>query len=281
MAAKDKERMMLEESKNKVESYIYRIKNKLVDEEEEIDKVSTKKQREEVRKLAEAAEEWLYEDGYDADLATMEDKYAELSVPFEKILLRISESTERPKVIESVRKKLTEIEELMEKWVEAKPQVTEEERTQVLDKVKEAGKWIDDQEKAQSKKKAHDDPAFLSDEVPLQLKPLEALVVRLNRKPKPKPEKKKEDKNETSTDAANATATDDSGTNATAADAANATADADTNTTTTVVDEVTREGEAPPAEDAAAATEADETAADSEETKEEAASAKDPVAEEL
>jgi len=269
MAEKDKERMMLEESKNKVESYIYRIKNKLVDDEEEIDKVSTKKQREEVRKLAEAAEEWLYEDGYDADLATMEDKYAELSGPFEKILLRISESTERPKVIESVRKKLTEIEDLMEKWVEAKPQVTEEERTQVLDKVKEARKWIDDKEKAQSKKKAHDDPAFLSDEVPLQLKPLEALVVRLNRKPKPKPEKKKEDKNETSTDAANATATD---TNATAA------ADADTNATTTADEEATGEGEAPPAEDAAAATEADETAAPKEE---EDAAAQDPVSEEL
>jgi len=197
MAERDKARMMLEESKNKVESYIYKIKNKLTDDEETIEGVTNKKQREEVRKLAEAAEEWLYEDGYHADLPTMEDKYAELSVPFEKILLRISETTARPSVIEKVRKKLDEIVALMEKWVEAKPQVTEEERKEVLDKVAEARKWIEEKEKAQSKKKPHEDPAFLSSEVPLQLKPIEALVVRLNRKPKPKP--KKVEKNETET----------------------------------------------------------------------------------
>lgn len=214
MAEKDKERMMLEESKNKVESYIYKIKNKLSDDEEEIDAVTIKKQREEVRKLAEAAEDWLYEDGYSADLATMEDKYAELSVPFEKIMLRISEKTARPNAIEALKTKLTEIEALMAKWEESKPQVTEEERTSVLDKVEEARKWIDDMEKKQSKKKPHEEPAFLSEEVAPQLKPIQAIVVKLNRKPKPKPEKKKEeDKNETSTE--NATATD---ANATAED---------------------------------------------------------------
>jgi len=201
MAEKDKERMMLEESKNKVESYIYRIKNKLSDDEVEIESVTTKKQREEVRKLAEEAEDWLYEDGYSADLATMEDKYAELSVPFEKIMLRISEKTARPEAIEALQTKLTEIEALMAKWEESKPQVTEEERKSVLDKVEEVRKWIDDKEKQQSKKKPHDEPAFLSEEVPLQIKPIQSIVVRLNKKPKPKPEKKQEeDKNETSTE---------------------------------------------------------------------------------
>ena len=43
--------MMLEESKNKVESYIYKIKNKLVDDEETMEKFATKKQRDEIRKL--------------------------------------------------------------------------------------------------------------------------------------------------------------------------------------------------------------------------------------
>lgn len=221
MAEKDKERMMLEESKNKVESYIYRIKNKLTDDEEEINSVTTKKQREEVKKLADAAEDWLYEDGYSADLATMEDKYAELSVPFEKIMLRISEKTARPEAIEAVQTKLTEIEALMAKWEESKPQVTEEERKSVLDKVEEVRKWIEDMEKKQSKKKPHDEPAFLSEEVGLQIKPIQSIILRLNRKPKPKPEKKKEeDKNETS--AENATET--SAENATAAADANATA---------------------------------------------------------
>ena len=210
MAERDKARMMLEESKNKVESYIYKIKNKLVDDEETMEKFATKKQREEVHKLAENAEEWLYEDGYHADLATMEDKYAELSVPFEKILLRISESKNRPAAAEALGKKLSEIETLMEKWSESKPQVTEEERKEVLDKVKVAREWIVGKEKAQSKKKPHEDPVFLSSEVPLQLKPIEAILVRLNRKPKPKPLKKETNETTTnSTEDGNSTTTPD------------------------------------------------------------------------
>merc|ERR1712125_14104 len=51
LARKDKERQMLEEARNKVESYIYKIKNKLVDDEENIGKVTTESQREEVSKL--------------------------------------------------------------------------------------------------------------------------------------------------------------------------------------------------------------------------------------
>lgn len=205
LASKDKERMMLEEAKNKVESYIYKIKNKLMDDEEAVEKFSTEKQRDEVKKLADSAEEWLYEDGYSADLATMEDKYAELSIPFDKILLRINESTARPKAVEELGKKLNEIESLMAKWEESKPQVTLEERTTVLKMVEEARKWVEEKEKAQSKKKAHEEPVFVSAEVPLQTKSIEAMVVRLNRKPKPKPEKKKDNKNETS--AENATGT--------------------------------------------------------------------------
>jgi hypoxia up-regulated 1 len=209
LAVKDKERMMLEEAKNKVESYIYKIKNMLMDDEEAVAKVSTEKQREEAKKLAEDAEEWLYEDGYAADLPTMEEKYAELSGPFDKILLRMSEATARPKAVEALTKKLTEIEELMTKWEETKPQVTAEERKSVLKMVEEARKWLEDNEKAQAKKEAHEEPVFLSDEVPIQTKSIEALVVRLNRKPKPKVEKK----NETAT--TNATATNSTG-NATA-----------------------------------------------------------------
>ncbi len=226
MAQKDKERVLLEESKNKVESYIYKVKNKLIDDEEAIEAVTTKKQREEVKKLAEKAEDWLYEDGYDADLATMEDKYAELSVPFEKILLRISENIARPEAIVKLQTKLGEIEALMAKWVETKPQVTEEERQKVLDGIEEVRKWIEDKEKAQKKKKPHDEPAFLSTEVPEQSKSLETMVVRLNRKPKPKPPKV--EKNET--ESANATDSNTTESNATEADGTDTPEDASEST---------------------------------------------------
>lgn len=205
MATRDKERMMLEESRNKVEAYIYRIKNKLEDDEEIISKVTTDKQREELRKIATSAGEWLDDEGYSADLATMEDKYAEMSVPFEKVMLRVSELTDRPEAVKTLREELTKVEQLMSKWETERPHVTEEERASVLEKVEEARKWLSKQEDAQSKKKPHDEPAFLSSDVPKQMAPIEALVIKLGRKPKPKPPKKNETKAENETATGNET----------------------------------------------------------------------------
>jgi septal ring factor EnvC (AmiA/AmiB activator) len=41
LAQKDKERQNLEAAKNNLESYIYKIKNKLIDDEDNVKKVST------------------------------------------------------------------------------------------------------------------------------------------------------------------------------------------------------------------------------------------------
>lgn len=212
MARKDEERVLLEESKNKVESYIYMIKNKVIDDEETLSKVSTKKQREACRKAAVDAEDWLYDDGSAAGLATMEDKYAALSAPFEKILLRVREMTHRPEKAAKLKKKLSEVEDLMTKWESTMPQVTEEERAEVMGKVEAARKWLSDKLDQQESTKSHEEPAFLSTEIAPQFKPVESLVLRLSKKPKPKPEKKEEeaDSNSTETNSTTSSADGDS-----------------------------------------------------------------------
>eukprot|EP00540_Astrosyne_radiata_P017034 CAMPEP_0116852442 /NCGR_PEP_ID=MMETSP0418-20121206/17292_1 /TAXON_ID=1158023 /ORGANISM="Astrosyne radiata, Strain 13vi08-1A" /LENGTH=619 /DNA_ID=CAMNT_0004484599 /DNA_START=34 /DNA_END=1895 /DNA_ORIENTATION=+ len=189
LTRKDKERVMLEEARNKVESYIYHIKNKLVDDEEVIGKVSTEEQREEIRKLAEDAEEWMYDDGYNANLATMEDKYAELSGPAGKIFTRVMELEARPKAMKDLKEKLGKIANLVKKWETDKPQVTSEERSDVLEKIQEVESWMTEMEEAQEKADPTEDPVFNSAEVPLKSKDIEVLVTRLHRKPKPKVEK--------------------------------------------------------------------------------------------
>lgn len=195
---KDRERIMLEESRNKVESYIYYIKNKLNDDEDEIAKITNEEQRSSILSMAMEAEDWLYEDGYDADLATFEDKFVELSEPAEAIFFRQKEMTARPEAIAKLNKMLSKIEDLMNKWETEKPQVTEEERTNVLGEVEVVRKWISDMLEKQENTDPTDTPAFTSEEVPLQTKKIESLVSRLSRKPKPKPvEKKEEAKNET------------------------------------------------------------------------------------
>ena len=81
----DNERIAREEFINLFEAYTYHIKNKLIDDEEVISAVSTEEQRTALLALANGAEEWMYQDGYDTDRATFEDKYAEIFDPSSKI----------------------------------------------------------------------------------------------------------------------------------------------------------------------------------------------------
>jgi len=193
LAQKDKDRMMLEEARNKVESYIYEIKNKLSDYEDDIAKISTEEQREALRKAADDAEEWMYDDGYNADLPTMEDKYSELSGPAQKVWFRMAEMTARPEAMKDLKTKLGKVSDLMTKWETTMPQVTEEERAEVLALVEDVNKWITENEEAQSKADpTAEEPAFVSADVPLQTKSIEKLVGKLSKKPKPKPAKKEE-----------------------------------------------------------------------------------------
>jgi hypothetical protein len=244
LARKDLERQLLDEARNNLESYIYLIKNKLSDDEEAIGKISTEEQRTECQTLAEAAEEWMSDDGYGADLVTMTAKLSELTTPFEKIRFRQAEAVARPEAMSALTKKLAKIEELMKTWETTMPQVTEEERNEVLVKLEVVKTWMKDQEEAQSKVAASEDPAYKSVDVPLQTKTVEAILGRLSRKPKPKPPKK----NETKADS-NATK-----------------ADNDTETVEIKVDEVVEEVEKMKADDAKTEAESSANSGDEPET---------------
>ena len=207
---------MLESAKNMVESYIYKIRNKLIDDEENVKSVTTEEQREETSKLANDAEEWLYDDGYNADLVTMQNKFAELETPAEKIFFRVAELTARPLAVTALKEKLSKIVALMTKWETTHPHITEEERGDVLAKVEEIKIWLADKEAEQEKLAPSEDPAFSSAELKAKTKVVEGVVSRLSKKPKPKPKKaKKVDTNETNADnttqAENETVAEDSG----------------------------------------------------------------------
>merc|ERR1712176_288811 len=90
LAELDRKRVLLEEAKNKLESYFYHVKNKLLDDEENIAKISTEEQREELMKLSRDAEDWLFDEGDTADLETIEAKYDELAIPAEKVWFRLN-----------------------------------------------------------------------------------------------------------------------------------------------------------------------------------------------
>merc|ERR1712003_584557 len=186
LAELDKQRVLLEEAKNKLESYFYHVKNKLLDDEDEIAKISTSEQSEELTKLSRDAEDWLFDEGDTADLETIQAKYDELATPAENVWFRLKEMTARPAAVKALTEKLVEIEEKFTNWVTNLTHITEEEKGDVFAKIESARKWLDDKVEEQAEKAPHDDPAFTSEEVPLQTKPIQKLVTRLSKKPKPK-----------------------------------------------------------------------------------------------
>mmetsp|Transcript_24177 Transcript_24177/g.56977 ORF Transcript_24177/g.56977 Transcript_24177/m.56977 type:complete len:934 (-) Transcript_24177:73-2874(-) len=189
LAELDKQRVLLEEAKNKLESYFYHVKNKLLDNEENIAKISREEQREELMNLSRDAEDWLFDEGDTADLETIQAKYDELAVPAEKVWFRLNEMTERPAAVKALNERLTEIEEKFSLWVTNLTHITEEEKSDVYSKIEDARKWLSDKVDAQAEKDGHEDPVFTSEEVPLQTKPIQKLIAKLSKKPKPKPPK--------------------------------------------------------------------------------------------
>merc|ERR1712176_504369 len=143
------------------------------------------------------AEDWMYDDGYDADFATYTEKYVELTEPAEKLFFRMVEVIERPKAVGALREKLDKIENLMQKWETTHPQVTDEERADVLSKVEDVKNTLLEKEEAQAAADPSEDPVFTSAEVPLLTKEIQSLLSKLSKRPKPKVEKK----NETESDA--------------------------------------------------------------------------------
>ena len=196
LARVDKERMELEEIRNTYESYIYLIKNKLADNEEAIAAISTEEQREALLASASAAEDWMYDEGYDAGLETYTKAYEELKAPAAKVFFRMTEVSARASAITDLNKKLDKVVALMTKWETTMPQITEEERTDVLSKVEDVRKWITEKTEAQAAADPTSDPVFTSAEIPLQTTDIQTSVSKLSRRPKPAP-KKEEKKNET------------------------------------------------------------------------------------
>lgn len=187
LQAKDDERKLKLEAKNGLEAYLYMVKNKVEDELETISQVSTEEQREALLAMTATVLEWLDDDGYDAKTELYHEKKASVQELADPLFFRHTELSARPETVAMARKRVKDIKLLVAKWVDSMPQVTEEEREEVLASCEKVATWLDEKEEAQAKAEPHEAPVFTSTEVNAQLKPTANLVTRLSRKPKPKP----------------------------------------------------------------------------------------------
>lgn len=184
---KDMVRKEKEEEKNTLESFIYAVKNKMMDAEEAVAEVTTEEQREELSTELTDTEDWLYDEGDDVDAVTYRKRKNKIADMNDAIMLRVSEMTDRPAAVEVAHELLANFTGVVKRWEEEKPQITEEERQEVTDKITKIHDWLDEKEAEQAALSAHDVPAFTSAQVPPKFKSLQSMVSRLAKRPKPTP----------------------------------------------------------------------------------------------
>merc|ERR1711871_837047 len=190
LAAADELRRKKEAANNELEGFIYSIRGKFIDEEEALSTVTTEEQRKAVVDMANELEEWLYDEGRNADLADYKAKHIGLQELSSPIIERLVEKELRPKAIDDARATMVKLEGKIDAWNETMPHITDEEKEKIKSLIKDVREWIYSKLEEQEKLQPHVEPAFKSSQVELQLKPVFAMYQRLYKKPKPKPDPK-------------------------------------------------------------------------------------------
>lgn len=187
MAAADLMRKKKEELKNALESYVFATRSRIREHEEELSEVSTDEEREKIMEDLEGIEDWLYEDGADAELTEYKKKRSDMDKRVDAIFSRQKELELRPKAIAGARAVLEAAGRILELWPTERPQVSEEEIKEVKEVAESVAKWLDEKEKEQAEKENTDEPAFTSGQVSNKMQRLKNLVARLLKKKRPAP----------------------------------------------------------------------------------------------
>ena len=226
LAKKDEAKRAQEAAKSNLEAYIYQIRER-VEEDEGVRAVTDDAQREAFAAELAEAEDWLYMDGAESSASEFDAKKEGLQATGDEWIKRAKETVKRPAAVAKAREFVAAAKETLAGFAESKPWIPEEEKAAMEKDLDEFLAWLDEKEALQAEKKVTERPAFAAAEVASEVKPLDARLGKLKRRPAPPPPEEEKDANATDAEA-DANATDADAADADAdADAADADADAD------------------------------------------------------
>ncbi|KAI8149158.1 heat shock protein 70 family [Fennellomyces sp. T-0311] len=192
----DEKRRLREESRNNLESFVYRIQDFLYDDTVGI--VSTEKQQEVLREQLSETSDWLYDEGETADTKEYTDRLRKLQLLERPITFRRQEYLQRGDNIKRVDTSIQLVQTFVDnirKTADEERYHTDEELDGIMDHAKRLGEWKVEKLAAQEKLENHVDPVFTTVNVNKQCRELDEALMKLMRKKKPKV--KKQPKNET------------------------------------------------------------------------------------
>lgn len=187
MAAQDQLIEDTNNARNEVESHIYAMRDRLI---EELRPFCTDAEKDTVEAGLTAAEDWLYYgDGYDAEKAVYTDKLAELRASSDQIERRLVESKTRDKTVRSLRGAIDEY----RAWVSSSASdekfahITDAERSIVRNACAEDEAWLFEQLEQQAQVPQHMDPVLKVSHLTDRHRQLQDKCRPILNKPKPQP----------------------------------------------------------------------------------------------
>jgi hypoxia up-regulated 1 len=193
MAAKEEEVAALAGLKNELEAYIYGSRDKL--EREDIVKVSTDAQREELTKLCTELEDFMYETGTSkSDYETRLKKLQDLMQPMEERALEFEARADLP---DSVKEALSSIKDIQAHITKNMTWVSKNKTEAAEEKLSDFKAWWAKKQESQKSLPLSEAPAYTKQEVMDQLSKVRKEWDKLKKIKKPKETKPKSDKNAT------------------------------------------------------------------------------------
>ena len=181
------------EARNELESYVYRVRDRL--EASEIQVYTTEEEKEEVMSLMLDTGDWLYGDGEDAELPALKKKLKEVKKEGEKIFNRKNEHELRDSAVQLLNISIAVALNATENITNLR-EVTDNDYDLFVGFLQRQSEALEDMVEEQKGKELHEDPTFKVKDLEKRTKDVERRAKLLLNKPKRKPVKVVEEKKE-------------------------------------------------------------------------------------
>lgn len=190
-AAQDKILRDTAEMRNKLEEYVYSFRDKVSGPLRDF---GTDDERSEFSGALDAAEAWIYDEGYDETKEAYASKLKDLQSLGNKFVERSREAEDRPAAIGRFNEKIGQLLQVVNSEDEKYDHIEEEEREKVRKTCKEAEKWLKDLSDKQAQLNPYQDAALRTADIDAKIQELMSScipVVNKRRPAKPKADEKK------------------------------------------------------------------------------------------
>jgi len=134
-----------------------------------------------------AAEDWLYNEGFEATKKEYSAKLDDLRAISNLIEFRCNETTSRPPAIEALKKQIDMCKQFAQNYEESKSHITSEERDKVRKETEDTENWMYDMIGKQGDLRTYQDPVLTSESITNRRNTLFKNTKGIMTKPKPAP----------------------------------------------------------------------------------------------